>query len=494
LNLKDQAIIGVIWNGIGKFFNQAIQFLIMVILARLLTPADFGIVGIAFIFTRFITLLNEMGIAAAVVQKLDMEEKDLNTLFTTSLVVGIVLMMVMFTGANGLAVFFETPVLEPILKILSITFLIGSLGVIQKSLANRDVNFKMIASVEIAGVAFYGVVSIVLAALGFGVWSIVYGMIANHIVSTFIFYIRTVWKPKVFFSLERFKSNVKFGINVFGTNIVNYFYMNLVSFVTGKFLGTSSLGIYTLANNITTQTVGRISYIIGRVMFPTMSKIQNDHERFASAYIKVLHFIAMLSFPFLIGVAAVAKPFVLVLFGEKWSGSIFPLQVLAIIAMLRQIGATINYVLLAKGRSDIEFKWNVFFIFVLSGMLMVTIKHGLDVLVIGIFVINLVGIPVIQKITFSLIDLTLWRVYKTLLPVFVSSALMGVIVYGFSLYLANYVSNILILILSAILGVILFFGFMFMFDRNQLKDFKTSISESIIGKKTQDLKNAVKAK
>ena len=403
-------------------------------------------------------------------------------------------MIAMISVAKSVAIFFEIDALEPILKVLSITFLVGALGLIQKSLFNRAVDFKTIASVEITGILFYGVISIVLAILGFGVWSIVYGTMANHIVTTILFYFKSDWKPKISFYYEKFQSNIKFGINVFGTNLVNYFYRNLVSFVTGKFLGTSSLGVYTLANNITAQTIGRLSFIIGRVMFPTMSKIQNDHERFANAYLKVVYLLALISFPFLVGVTVLAKPLVLVFFGEKWSGSIFPIQVLAIVGMLRSINGTINFILLAKGRSDIEFKWNIFYIFVLSGMLLLTIRHGLNTLVMGIFVISLIGAPIIQKITFSLIDLTLWKVYKSLSVIFISSVLMGIIVYGFSIFAGKYISNIMVLIISGILGAGLFIGFMIVLDYNRLKEFKISLSESIFGKKIGDIKEVVRGK
>jgi len=491
LTLKDRAIFGIIWNGLGKFLNQAMQLLIMVILARLLTPSDFGVIGIAFIFTRFITLVNEMGIAASIIQKLDIQEKDLNTMFTVGLVVGFALMLILIVAAKSLAIFFETEILEPVLKMLAVIFFIGSLGLIQKALFNRDVDFKTIAIVETIGTVFYGVISITFALFGYGVWSIVYGAIANHVVTTAIFYFKSHWKPKIRFHYDRFVDNIKFGANVFGTNLVNYFYQNLVSFVTGKYLGTAPLGLYTLANNLTSQTVGRLSYIVGRVMFPTMSKIQDDNERLANAYLKVLYVLSLIAFPFLVGSAVLAKPLVLFFFGEKWSGSIFPVQVLAVVAIIQSINRTINYILLAKGRSDIEFKWDVFYIFVLSGMLLVTIKHGLNTLVVGIFVISIVGAPVIQKITFSLIDLTLWKVYKTLSGIFISSLLMGIVVYFISFFSSKYFSNFFVLLISGVVGTVIFLGFIRIFDKKNLWEIKKSFSETNLAKKFGGIKESV---
>ena len=492
--LKDQAIFGIIWNGLGKTVNQAVQFAIMVVLARLLTPSDFGIIAIALIFTRLITLLNEMGIAAAVIQRSKIEDDDLYTLFTSSIVSGVILTGVLILISPYLARFFDKQILEPVLKVLSITLIIGSLGVIQKSLLNRAVNFKKITKVEVSGVIVYGVVSIILAGLGYGIWSIVWGTITNHIVCTSIFWIKSDWKPKLMFHFGRFKQLIIFGLNVFGTNLVNFVGLNIASFVTGKFLGMASLGIYNLANSITSQTVGRLSFIIGRVMFPTLSKMQDDNERFSNAYIKVLQFIAIISFPILIGITVIAKPFILVVFGEKWSGSIFPLQALALIAIIRSIGNTVGFVLLSKGRSDIEFKWNVLHIIVFTGLLLYTVQYGLNVLVIGIVAINLIGIPIIQKITYSLIDLTLTRVVKTLLPIFLSALLMGVLVFVFDYFIAGYVSSLVLVILSIILGSVSYLSFLFIFNSSQMNELKNSFSDSLLIDEVKKVRNIVSVK
>ena len=475
MELKKQAILGVTWNGLGKIVIQTVQLGIMIILARILMPADFGVIATTMIFTRLITLLNEMGIAAAVIQKEKIETVELATLFTASLVFGIFLSITLIACSLPLARFYNKEILAPILKLSSVTLIIGSLSVIQKALLNRNLNFKKIAQVEIFGIVGYGVVSIILAIKGYGVWSIVWGNIANHVLSTIIFWFVSEWKPILQFNFKCFLKLCKFGLNVFGTNLVNYTGMNLASLIIGKFLGMTSLGLYDLANNLTSQTVGRLTFIIGRVMFPTLSQMQNDNKRFANAYMKVLQVLIMIISPLLIGVAALARPFVFLVFGEKWNGSILPLQVLALVAILGTISSTVGFVLISKGRSDIELKFNIIYIFIYMLMLLFSIRFGLNGVVVSIVLITLISGPIIQKISFSLIDIKLMHVYLNIAPILISSTMMGIIVYAFSKVVSIYLATSWILVCSILIGIVVYLALLRILNRDGLKEIKTSL-------------------
>ncbi len=489
MNLKNKTISGIIWNGAGKLSNQIIQFVIMIVLARLLTPSDFGIIGIVFIFIRFIALLNETGIVAAIIQKETIDKKDLSTLFVASLMTGLVLSFFLIISTSYIADFFQMPALEPILKLAALTFVFGALGVVQKSLLNRELNFKEIARAEILGSICYGLISITLAATGFGVWSLIWGIIAWHLVMNLIFILKSEWKIQISFYLERFKRLIRFGLNVFFTNFVMYTGNNITSFITGKFLGPAPLGLYSLANNVTSQTVGRLSFIVGRVMFPALARIQDDNIRFQNAYLKVLDMIAMISFPILIGVSVIAKPFVGVLLGEKWSGTVFPLQALAMVSILNTIGVTIGFVLLAKGRSDIEFKWNLVTKSIFIAMLLMTVRYGLNTMVLGIVFYYLLTTPIIIKITYSFIDLSLWRVIKRLFPTFLSAVLMAAGIYLVMEFIFKSDINLIGLIGLVLFGAILFCLFMLIFNKRQLNEIKASLADSIVGDKYKHIKN-----
>lgn len=492
INLKNKAISGIFWNGLAKFSTQFIQLIIMAVLARLLLPSDFGIIGTTFIFTRFITLINEMGIAAAIVQRKEIDDDDITTLYVACLVMGLGLSAILFFTSPLLARFYNLPILAPVLKLSSITLIIGALGVIYKAWLLRMLDFKSIAIVEIAGISTYGLLSIILAKMGLGVWSIVWGNIGLHTVNTILYWIKVDWRARIYFSLKRFKNLINFGLNYLGTNLVNYTNFNLASFVIGKFVGMSSLGIYEISNNVTNQTVGRLSFIIGRVMFPTLSKIQDDNERFANVFLKVLLAIAVIAFPLLIGLIVIAKPMVLVVFGQKWESAIFPIQVLAAVSIVRSVGRTVGFVLQAKGRSDIEFKWNLVYMTAFLTLLIINTKYGLNGVLLSIAIITFIGSPIIQKISFSLIDLNLTTIIKTLAPVLFSAILMGITVFAFDHLLFFKFRLEVQLLLSILVGVISYGFYLFIFGQNRIIVLKESISDSILGEKFSKMRNQFK--
>lgn len=491
MNLKDKTIFGVFWNGLGKLVNQFVQFLIMAVLAKLLVPADFGIIGIALIFTRLITILNEFGIAAAIVQKKEIDDYDIAALFTASLLSGIILLLILYFGAPYLAAFFDTAVLDKVLKTISITLLIGAMGIIPKALLNRGMKFKIIANIEIAGVIVYGVVSISMAILDYKVWSIVFGIIANNVVCTILFWIVNTWKPQLYFNYERIKSLVRFGLNVFGTNVVNYTGANLSSFITGKFLGTSMLGIFTLANATIHQTIGRLSFIVGRVMFPALSTIQDDNDRYINVFLKVLQVITLFSFPFLIWLILLAKPFVMAVFGDKWSGSIFPLQAFAVVSLVTTVGNNVGTVLLSKGRSDIEFKWNIIYYIISLIIMLVTVRYGLNMLVLGMVIQSFVGTFIIQKITYSLINLTVTKVMLNVLPNFLSALAMGITISIYDHFCSAYMPVFVFLISAAILALVSYIGFLFVFNNRQMHELKISLKDMMFFEKIKNVRRAV---
>ncbi len=492
MKLKDRAISGVFWNGLSKVTVQFVQLSIMAILARLLMPSDFGIVGTTLIFTRFITLINEMGIAATVVQRKNIDEDDLSTLFVASLLLGVLLALILFFAAPLLANFFSKQILSPVLKLSSLTLIIGSFGVIHKALLNRNLDFKSIAFAEMIGVAAYGMVSIILAKLGYGVWSIVWGNIALHLVSSILYWLKIHWRPRLVFYYSRFRELINFGLNYFGTNLVNYANINLASLIIGKFLGMATLGIYELSNNVTNQTVGRLSFIIGKVMFPTLSKMQDDNERFANAFLKVLQVIAIIAFPMLIGIFVIAKPLVLVVFGQKWEACIFTIQVLAAASIIRSVGRTVGYVLQAKGRSDIEFKWNIVYMTVFLTFLLLFKKFGLNGVLLSIVLITGIGSPIIQKISFSLIDLTLTKVIKTLAPILFCAIMMGVTVSAMNRFVLHDFSNFQQLIVSIPVGAISYAIFLLLFGNSRVKEIRDSLADSVLGEKLTKVKRQIR--
>lgn len=464
-NLKDITVRGVFWNAISRVSTIAIQFLITVILARLLTPADFGLAAMGIIYVGLLLVVNEMGIAAPIIQKKDIREQHLSSSFWASIVMGSIICGISILISPLLAYFFDNEQIEMVVSILSLGFIFGSVGIVQKAQLHRELNFKKIAVIEIGAIVCSGMVSIIMAINGFGVWSIVWGGIIHNIMLSVLVWKASPWRPKWMFHLKSFKELFSFGLNVMGANFVNYARANIDNLIVGKCLGSSALGIYSMAFNLATTPVQKTTSIITKVMFPAFSKIQNDNQRIQQAYLKIITYVSIISFPALALLFIIAPEFVNVVFGERWIEAVVPLRILCPAGALMSIGAAVGSVLLAKGRSDIELKWNLFYISAFIIVLMIAYRFGIVGIAIGVLSLYIIGTPIIQYITNSLIELSFRKYLQALWPATLSSMCMLIVVSLFRWALAYVLvpESILFLIIVLSVGGLLYISFLKLF-------------------------------
>ncbi|HFE51899.1 MAG TPA: MOP flippase family protein [Bacteroidetes bacterium] len=407
-SLKRKALVGVAWTGLAKFSVQGLQFLLTIILARLLVPDDFGVIGMASVVTTAIAMVNERGLTAALVQRPDLEERHLSSSFWASLVFGGFLFLAVVVAAPFVAGFFHKPVVRPVLIVMALGFIIGAFGLVQKALLTRHLDFRKLALLEIVSVTSSGVVSVVLAFLGFGVWSLVWGSVLTQLVQTILLWLFVSWKPRLLFDWQAFKGLLTFGANVLGTNVAVYVNTNVDYVVVGRTLGSEPLGYYTIAFNMVTLPVYRLAGIVSKVAFPTFSRVQHDLARFRQGYLEAIHYISMAIFPLLTGLMIFAPEFVQVVLGPKWMPATVPIQVLSIMALLKSVGTTKGAVLLARGRADIELKWNLAYLGPFVAALIVGTHWGLVGVAVAYVVVYTLAFPIIQGITNRTISLP-WR-------------------------------------------------------------------------------------
>lgn len=458
MNLKEKAIKGVLWTGLSKFSVQGLQLVVMLILARLLMPDDFGVIGIATIVTAAIAMVNERGLTAALIQRENIEERHLSSWFWASLAFGVLLFILCASVSGWIAVFFEKPIVRDVVILMSVGFIIGAFGIIQKALLNRELNFKKLAVIEIWGVVTSGIFSISLAFSGFGVWSLVWGSLINHFTVVVLLWIGSTWKPKWLFDLRSFRELLGFSANVMGTNIALYANSNVDYLIVGKFLGTTPLGFYTLAFNLVTYPVYKLSAIVTKVAFPAFSAVQDNLSKFRFGYLKSLEYISSVTFPILSGLMLLAPEFIHLLLGEKWSPIITPLRILCPMGLLKSVGTTKGSVILARGRADIELKWNVIFLIPLSVALIFGSRFGLVGVATAYIVVYILGFPIIQGITNSLIDLKLKDYLQALYPAVVSTGAMVIFIAGLRNlgYGVLKLNELSVLISSVILGMVVY--------------------------------------
>ena len=374
--LKDKTLSGVKWNAVGRFSTQGISFVISVLLARILSPSDYGVVGMIGIFMAIAQTFIDSGFGSALIRKKDCTDEDYSTAFYFNIVVGIVCYFILFFSAPLIADFFDTPILKDIVRVLSINLFLGSLTIVQAARLTAAVDFKSQAKISLVATIVSGCVGLFMAYSGYGVWSLVYQSVSSSVVRTILFWIVTKWRPQRTFSKHSFKYLFGFGSKILSASLLHTIYANLTTIIIGKYYTPKDLGYYARGESLATFPSSNISGILQSVTFPILSKIQDDDKRLISAYRKYIKITSMVIFFGMFLLAAIAKPVILTLLTEKWSESIIYLQVFCFAWMfdhLCQLNLNILYV---KGRSDLVLKLEVIKKTISISMIVAAIPFG----------------------------------------------------------------------------------------------------------------------
>ncbi|UCH51234.1 MAG: MOP flippase family protein [Chloroflexota bacterium] len=450
---------GIAWTAISQLSNQAFLFIVTAILARLLTPEDFGIVGMAAIFTGLVATVNELGLNAAIIQRKELSESHLATSFWAIMAMGILIFGIAILAAPFVARFFGKDIVAPVVILSSSGFLIGSLGVVQGSLLIKGMLFKQLAATEIGATIISGTAATVMAFAGFGVWSLALKGVIFSFASVVLLWLVCSWRPSIHFSLESFKQLFGFSVKVTGTRVVNYFQANVDYMVVGKLFGAYSLGIYSLAYRLITMPLTKISSIVTRVTFPAYSSIQDDDLRLRRGYLKEIAYISLVTFPALTGLFAVAPEFIRVIYGEKWVSAILPLRILCIVGVVKSIGTTVGSIHYSKGRADIALKWNISKFVILTGGIFAGSRYGIVGVATAIAIVTAALFPIIQWVTNRLIKLSFREYLRALYPSTSASTLMLLFLAAYRLLLhgISWQNDFFNLISSVLLGSVVYF-------------------------------------
>jgi len=479
MNLTTKTVQGVGWSGISQIVTQAFQFTVRIILARLLVPKDFGIIGMALIFTALIQTVNELGLSAAIIQRKDINKKHLSTSFWISIFMGVILCIIAVIVSPFIADFFKERLVQPVISILSVGFILGSFGAVHRTLLAKKIDFKSVAITETGAAAFSGIVSVVLALLGFGVWSLVIGSLVGSFGRSALLWLRCPWRPSMIFDLKSFKELFGFGRNVMGSRILNYISSNADYLLIGKFLDVTCLGLYTLAYQMAIFPLFRISSIVTRVTFPTFSMIQDNNANLRVGYLKAIKYTSLITFPLLGGLAVVAPKFIPIVIGEKWMPMVLPLQILCIAGAVKSVGTHVGSILLSKGRADIQFKWNIFTTIVIPLAILIGVRYGIMGVATAITIMSLLLFLIIQKITNRLIDLSFYEFFRALYPAAVCSVILIASVLAFQrLSLLISLQDVIFLVGSIVMGAIFYLFAIRVVDNNILKEVKILIKQA----------------
>ena len=341
-DLQNKALNGIKWSLVDNVANSGITFLVGLVLARLLSPIEFGIIGIVTIFINLSNTIVDGGFITALVRKPHVDDKDLNTVYYSNLFVSILLSVFLSFASKWLSEFFELPILLKIIPIMSSLLIINALSLIHKTLLVIRIDFKTQALVSFIASVLSGIVGISLAYYGYGVWSLVVQQILRQTLLMLLFGISSKWSPSLLFSINRFKDLFNFGSKILLANLINSIYKDIFLVVIGKMYTATDLGQYNRAEQFNSIFTNNLTLVIQKVMLPVLSKMQDNKLLLQNAFKKVLNYSGFVTFILVFALSAVAKPFVILLVGEQWLpaveylqimccyGAIYPLQIINI--------------------------------------------------------------------------------------------------------------------------------------------------------------------
>lgn len=452
-NLKKQVVSGMIWKFFERGSMQIVNFILQIVLARLLVPEDYGVITLLNVFILFSTTLINNGLGNALIQKKNSDDTDFNTIFYLQLGLAAFLMAVLFFCAPLISGFYNDENLTIYLRVMSIILLFEALSSIQLTALRKALQFKKSFYANVLGVITHGGVGIALAYMGFGCWALILSQIAMKIVVflTLLFIVK--WRPKRLFSFKRFKSLFSYSWKLTVGWLIGTLHQSLFSLVVGKFYSKDVLGYYNRGQNLPQTVTTTLNETISNVMFPALAKVQDDEVKMKNATRRMMSLAAFLVFPVMAGIVAVSEPFVYVALTSKWAPCIPMMQLFCISFGINIISTTNMQAFNAIGRSDIFLKLEVIKRSLSLALLFVTSFISIYAVIIGLAFMGLFSLFYNTFPNRKLLGYTIKEQIADMGP----SLLLSLVMMGI-LFLFDFlpVSHLINLILKVVLGIAIY--------------------------------------
>lgn len=448
MSLKLQTLRGIWWSTIERFAVQTVSFILGLIIARLLSPSDYGVIAMLAVFIAISQTFVDSGFSTALVRKIDRSESDNSTVFYFNIVVGLAVYVVMFFAAPFIAEFYQTPLLTQVTRVVSVTLIFSSFCVVQQALLTAKMDFKSQAKISLLSAIISGGVGIALAYYGYGVWALVVQTVVASLLRMVLLWVFSRWRPRAPFSKSSFRELFSFGSKLLASGLLDTLYNNAYTIVIGKLFSAASLGLYSRANQFAQFPSSNITGIIQRVTFPVLSSIQNEDERLRINYRKLIRMSGFIIFPLMIGLAAVANPLIEILLTEKWIGAVIYLQIICFAMMWFPIHAINLNLLQVKGRSDLFLRVEIIKKIIGISILCITIPMGLLAMCYGRVVSSLLALIINTYYTGKLINVGFVIQMCDLLPSLIKSLIMGLLVWVVIMFFDSAIVKILLALIT----------------------------------------------
>ena len=456
-NLKTKSLQAFFWSFAQILSGGLITFLVGIYLARILDPADFGLIGMIAIFMAIGQTLVEGGLASSLIRTKAPDDRDYTTVFFINLIGSFIIYGICYFLAPYIAQFYEQPVLSSILRVYTLGFLIAAFTIVQETKLVKELDFKMQFKIKFPATIISGIAGITFAKLGYGVWSLVYLYLLNKGISSLLFWYYAQWQPQCWiFDKERFKYHFNYGYKLTISGLMNTIMGNIYYVIIGKLFSPALLGFYVRANETKQLPVNIFSSVLNKVTFPLFANIQDQPKKLKAAYQKVLGLIVFLLAPLMMGAAVLAEPLFEFLFTAKWLPAVPYFQLLCIIGILYPLhGYNLN-ILKVFGRSDLFLRLELIKQVLVAINVVVAIQFGIYGLLYGQIAVSLIAFFINTHYSGRFIDYPTFEQIKDFIPALFLSALAMLLVYWVDQYLFLSYSNFIRLLSGSLLGATIY--------------------------------------
>lgn len=471
MSLKKQVTSGIIWTFGQQFGIQLINFVVSIILARLLLPEEFGLIGMISVFIGVGNALLNAGLTNSLIRSKDLDQGDYSTVFFFNLFSSIIIYVVIYFSAPLIADFYDQPLLTSIVRLYCISFIIAAFMAVQQARMTKNMEFKTQTIISIPSLIVGGGVGITMAYMGYGVWSLVWNQLVTQSVRSIQFWIYSGWQPSLVFDNNKFKEHFSFGYKITLSNLIGKIFDNSYPIIIGRFFAASQVGFYTRAETMKNLPVKNISLALNRVTYPLFSTIQDDNVRLKSVYKKLMKMVVFVVAPVMVFSAVLAEPVFRFLLTEKWLPAVPYFQILCVAGILYPVHMYNLNVLTVKGRSDILLKLTIIKNALLTLAIIIGVQFGIFGLLYAQVILSLVSFFINAFYTDKFIDYSAFEQTRDLIPIVILSIAAGAGIFFVDMWLSEGLDFVRI-VTGSLIGVVIYLLLSYMFNFSSLFELK----------------------
>lgn len=476
-SLRNKTVKGVGWSAVDNVVQYAVSFMVSIVLARLLSPDDYGLLGIIAIFTAVCTALINGGFTTALIRKKECTDDDYSTAFIVNLGMSLLLYAIIFILSTKIAHFFKRDELVLLTRVSSLGMIVGALAMVQQTRLTKRIDFKTQTKASIISSIISGLIGIGMALMGYGVWSLVAQLLSGQLLRTVLLWSLNRWTPQLKFSTESFKNLFGFGWKMMVSGVIDTVWRELNQAVVGKFYNPATLGQYTRANQFSNLFSSNLTNVIQRVTYPVLSDIQDDKTRMVSVYRRIIRICMFLTAVCMFGLGAISEPLLYCLIGPKWHDAAIYLPFICVTGSLYPLHAINLNMLQVQGRSDLFLVLEVIKKSIAIGPLLIGAFIGIIPMLCASIFTSIISFFLNSYYTGIFLDYSSWKQIKDVAPCY------GVAIFvACSIWFIKYlpINNWFILLLQFAIGMVVFFVVCKVYKIDEYEDVKEILKPVII--------------